>query len=371
MATRNSRLLPALEYYWNQYWSSDTRLKLIICGSSASWVLKNIVNNRGGLHNRVTRKIRLEPLKLIDTKKFLKAQGVQLSNDQILQLYMFTGGIPYYLSYVEKGLSVPQIIEQLAFNENGLLLNEFDNLFASLFDQHEQYVEMVREIAKHRYGIGKRKLLERMGQSQLGKSGLEKLSALEEAGFIISLKPHFHKKRGVYYRVIDEYTLFYLRWIEPIRDTLQRSAFASGNWQELQNTPAWNSWLGYSFEAVCYKHINQIRKSLGISPTAIANSWRYVPVKDGESRGAQIDLLFDRRDDVVSICEIKYSAKKYLITKEYAALLLHKCRVFKEQTKTKKELFIAMVAAHGVKANPYSDELLTGVVALDDLFKEA
>jgi len=370
MATRNSRLLHNLDYHWNQHWSNDSRIKLIICGSSASWIINKIIKSTGGLYNRITRKLHLEPFNLVNTKKFLKAQGINLNNKQIVQLYMVTGGIPYYLSYVEKNLSATQVIEKLAFNKSGFLLEEFDSLFSSLFDDHEVHIDIIRAIAQSRHGIGKRALLEKIGKAHLGGGGIDKLSALEDAGFIISFKPHFHKKRGIYYKLVDEYTLFYLQWIEPLRESLQVRSLDKGNWEEMQNSPAWNNWLGYAFEAVCYKHISQIRKKLSISPTAIANSWRYIPKIKSTETGAQIDLLFDRRDGVITLCEIKYSEKPFVVNKQYAKNLLNKRDTFARQTRTKKQLFIAMIAANGIKDNLYADELINGVVVLDDLFMD-
>jgi uncharacterized protein len=368
LTTRNSRLLQSLDYYWNRYWSMDNRIKLIICGSSASWMIQKIINNRGGLHNRITRKIHLQPFNLAETKLFLYQRGIKLNTQQILSIYMVTGGIPYYLMPIEKGLSSAQIIESLVFSRDSLLLTEFDNLFPSLFDHHETYISIIREIAKYRSGIGKRALLEKLDKSQLGGCGLDKLNQLEDAGFIMSFTPHFHKKRGIYYRIIDEYTLFYFHWIEPIKDALQARSLDEGNWQEIQNSPAWNTWLGYAFEAVCYKHISQIRKKLGISATAIANSWRFIPTARSKEIGAQIDLLFDRRDDTITLCEIKYSHQPFIIDKAYANNLLNKRNIFLKKTKTKKQIFLALITTFGLQENLYANDLISGVVTLDDLF---
>ncbi len=370
MATRNSRLLNILEYYWNQHWSDDERIKLIVCGSSASWIIKKIIKAKGGLHNRITRKIHLEPFNLIDTKRFLQERGIALNHIQLTQLYMVTGGIPYYLTYVEKHLSVADIIERLAFNKGSFLLEEFDSLFASLFDEYEDYIKIIRIIAGYRHGIGQQDLLEATGKSYIGTKGIRKLTELEDAGFILGFKPHFHKRRGKYYRVIDEYTLFYLRWIEPMRDSLQVRSLEQGNWREIQSSPAWYSWQGYAFEAICYKHIGQIRKKLAISPTAIANSWRYVPRKGSEEKGAQIDLLFDRRDEAITLCEIKFTMQPFTIDKQYAQNLLNKKKVFATNTRTRKQLFVAMISASGVNGNLYADDLLSGIVVLDDLFED-
>lgn len=369
MATRNSRLLQNLDYYWNQYWSDDRRIKSIVCGSSASWIINKIIKNKGGLHNRITKQIYLEPFNLHDTKNFLKDLGINLNNKQILMIYMVTGGIPYYLSYVKKGLSAAQVIEKLAFSKKSVLLEEFDSLFASLFDDHESYIEAVRILAKRHYGMGKRELLMTLGKSFVGQGGINKLQALEDTGFILSFKPHFHKRQGIYYKLIDEYTLFYFNWIEPIRATLQKKSLEKGNWQVMQNSSEWYTWLGYAFESVCYKHIGQIRKILSINPAAIANAWRYAPRKGAKERGAQIDLLFDRKDGSITICEIKYTDKPFKIDKQYANDLLNKIDVFKKKTHTNKQIFIAVISANGLKTNMYSEDLIDGVATLNDLFK--
>ena len=322
MSTRNSRLLQCLDYYWNQYWSRDNRIKLIVCGSSASWIINKIINNKGCLHNRITRKIQLNPFKLKDTKTFLRSKGIKLNDAQITQLYMITGGIPYYLANVSRGQSAAQVIENLAFRQNSLLLQEFDNLFSSLFGDADAHIELLRIISKNRYGLAQQEIAKQSKLSSKGGGITQKLKELKEAGFILAFKPYQHKKRGVYYRVVDEYTLFYFHWIEPIRDALQEESLATGYWQGIQSTPAWHSWAGYAFEAICYKHLSQIRKKLNIPPTAIATSWRYIPRKKSLDNGAQIDLLFDRMDGAVTICEIKYSAKPFVINKQYAKNLV-------------------------------------------------
>lgn len=369
MVTRNSNLLQDLDYYWNQHWSDNNRVKLIICGSSASWIIDNIVNNKGGLHNRLTHSIYLESLKLRETKIFLKAKGVSLNNRQIVDLYMSMGGVPYYLNRVEKGMSVTEVIELLAFKRKGFLMEEFDNLFASLFKDPKIFIEIIKIIASHRYGIGQRELLEHFGKKLVGKGGLEKLKVLKEAGFIVDFKPLFHKDKGIYYKLIDNYSLFYLYWIEPIRESLIKKSLLKGYWDKIKTKASWHSWAGLAFETICYEHLPQITRSLGLSPTAIPSVWRYVPRKDGGiEQGAQIDLLFDRYDDAITICEIKYSDKPFVITRDYAEKLKNKVEIFKKVTRTSKQLFIVLISANGVKKNKYSDELISTVVVLDDFF---
>lgn len=368
MATRKSHLLESLDYYWNQFWSNDGRIKLIICGSSASWIIQKVIHNKGGLHNRLTQRIRLEPFTLSETRKFLEYSGIQLDLSQILFIYMAMGGIPYYLSYIDKKLSVIQNIERLAFTEKGILLDEFDKLFASLFDKADDYIEIIKQIASRQSGIGQRELLKELGKFVLGAGGAKKLKELEETGFIMSFMPYQHQRQGIYYRLIDEYSLFYLKWILPMRKTLQRKALQLGHFERMQQMPQWHSWRGYAFESVCYKHLSLIQKKLTIGAGAIADSWRYVPRKEVEERGAQIDLLFDRVDNAITLCEIKYSTEPFVLTKEYMEILQRKMRVFKEKTGTKKQLFLAMITAGGLKKNFYTEEFISGVVKLEDFF---
>lgn len=368
LATRRSGLLGTIDYYWNHYWSMDNRIKLIVCGSSASWIIDNIINNKGGLHNRVTQTLCLEPFNLASTKKFLKSNGVKLNNKQITEIYMVTGGVPYYLSQVETNKSSTQAIEKLVFKPQALLLNEFNNLFRSLFDAYEPVVEMIEAIARHRDGIGQEKLFNSLKKSSKGETALKRLKALEDAGFIISFIPHMHKEKGVFYKVIDEYTLFYLHWIRPLKKTKLAKALEEGYWQQMRQTPKWASWAGKTFEAICYKHLKEIRRALELPLTSVPNAWRYSPKKLSAEEGTQIDLLFDRPDSCINICEIKYTDKPFQIDKAYAANLIKKVRVFKRQTKTDKHIFISIISASGLKNTVYSEDLISGVITLEDLF---
>lgn len=368
LATKKSRFLQALDYFWNTKWSDNKRIKLIVCGSAASWIINNIVNDTGGLHNRITAQLRLDPFSLYETKSFLKYRGINLSDKQVLFLYMVVGGIPHYLNQVEKGISASQNIDRLCFTKNGILFKEFNRLIPSLFSDAEVYYELLRLIAKQRYGVERSELLK---QSKLSSGGRfnQRLVELEEAGFIINFKPYGHVKRGQYYRIIDEYTLFYLHWIEPVADSIRHQNKPRGYWEGRSKSSSWKSWSGYAFEAVCYKHIENIRVALDIPVTANFGTWRYSPLKGSEEVGAQIDLLFDREDGVVTICEIKYSDSSFEIDKQYAKNLLNKVEVFKKQSKTDKQIFIGIITASGLKSTMYSDELIVNKATLHDLMK--
>ncbi len=363
MVTKNSRLLQMLSYFWNEHWSGDKRIKLIICGSATSWIIKKIIHNKGGLHNRVTREIYLEPFNLRETKRFLNLRGIKLNNQHILNIYMATGGVAFYLNQVEKGLSSTQVIEQLAFRRRSFLMEEFDKLYAALFGENPVYVEIVRTIAKHHYGMSQEALFNTVKSLPKGESGLSRLNELEKNGFIMSFIP-YKKESGIYYKVIDEYSLFYFHWIEPIKNSLLAQGMRKGYWEQLMKSPAWYSWSGLAFETICYKHISQISTALQLNPTAIPHTWRFISSKGSNEDGVQIDLLFDRNDDAITIIEIKHTQDPLYIDKQIAKNLQMKMDVFKSKTKTKKQLFLAIVSANGIKKSMYSEEMLDSLVTL-------
>lgn len=366
MATPRSGLLQALDYYWNRYWVHDSRFRLIICGSSASWIIKKIINNKGGLHNRVTRTIQLSPFDLSVTELYLANMSIKLNYKQLLELYMVLGGVPHYLNFVSKGLSAQQCIDEICFQKNGALLKEFDRLFKSLFKKSKIYIEIVKEIAKHRYGIAQTELLMNTKISEGGRA-VSRLNELEEVGFISSFIPYGHQEKGKYYKIIDEYILFYLHWIAPYLGTIQKLEDNRGYWLSKSQQPAFKSWAGYAFEAVCYKHIRQIRYALNVEPGAHIGTWRYAP-KNAEESGAQIDLLFDRADGVITLCEMKYTMEPFAINKEYAKKIENKIEVFRKHIKTQKQIFFVLVSAAGMKETMYSEEIAQ-CITLRNLFE--
>ena len=369
LAARKSGFLVALEHFWNVYWTYRKKLKLVVCGSAASWMLENLIYNKGGLHNRITARIRLQPFNLCETKKYLRYLGVNLNNQQILQIYMAMGGIPHYLKEISKGLSAAQNINEICFQKDGLLFDEFDMLFHSLYEEPETYVNIIRTIAKKPKGISRKELIKATKITEGGRLTAQ-LRSLEEAGFIGGLLPLNKGKRGVYYRVMDEYVLFYLTWIEPFKEVTKRAIISDAHYWELAiKKPAWQTWTGQTFEAVCFKHANVIRKKLDIEHIAvICGDWQYQPEKYSKESGAQIDLVFDREDGCVMLCEIKYSDKPYTVTKEFVEQLKRKEAVYREKTKSKKQIFWVLIAANGVSENQYLKDTIHHVITLEDLF---
>lgn len=369
MATKRSKLLQALEYYWNRYWSHDKRIKLIVCGSSASWIIEKIINSKGGLYNRATQSMRLDPFSLLETREYLASLGVRLNHKQVLDLYMTLGGIPHYLAHIKQGRSSHQNIDEICFQKNGPLVEEFNRLFGSLFKESSAYINLIRIIAKSREGISQNEI-SKASKVPRGGGITQKLKQLEDAGFILSFLPHTHQEKGLYYKVIDEYTLFYLYWIENFLKSARKHDRSSGYWLAKAQLPSWKSWAGLAFEAVCHKHVVQIRKALDIDPGVQAVSWRYRPRLTEGASGAQIDLLFDRPDNTITVCEIKHADRPFVIDKEYAQTIDRKMETYKRQTRTEKQLFFALISSSGVKPNKYSDRMVAEQASLKDLFRD-
>jgi hypothetical protein len=281
---------------------------------------------------------------------------------------MAFGGVPHYLEKVKSNFSAAQNISKLCFVRDGQLFSEFEKLFSSLFDHANAYIELIKIIATKKNGISRKILESKAKLSESGGTLTERLIALEQAGFVKSFLPIGYTEKGLCYKLIDEYCLFYLTWINPIKRQIAHET-ESNYWISKISTPLWHNWAGYAFESICLKHVGQIKKALFIPPGALAGSWHYQS-NDGKSEGTQIDLLFDRNDGVVTVCEIKYCQSPYEIDKKYAAELEKKIKIFKEQTKYNKQVFLSMITSEPLKKNRYSEELVTSKATLEDLFQD-
>jgi len=357
LAGRNSRFLPAFEYFWNSWASRQKRLIVVVCGSAASWMIAKVLRQKGGLHNRVTLRLPLHPFTLGETEELLKFQGIKWERSQIAELYMAIGGIPFYLSLVEKGKSASQAIDDLIFAEDAPLHDEFDELYAALFEHHERHLTVVRALAKKQQGLTRGEIL-KLARMPSGGNLTTILDELETSGFISRIIPFGKTGRDALYRLMDEYTLFHLRWAQR-----------GGPWTQIRGTPAWRSWSGYAFENLCFRHVRQIQAALGIAGVQVeVSAWRVQPKSQHEA-GAQIDLIIDRRDDVIHLCEMKFTDAPFAITKKYAGELRSKEEVFRERTSTRKSLFLTFVTKSGLSENQYSLELVDAQVHLGALFE--
>lgn len=361
--TPRSGFLAAFENFWNSWASKENNLVVVICGSAAAWMIKRVINNRGGLHNRVTRRIRLLPFTVGETAKFLKARNVKLDKYQILQMYMAMGGIPQYLKEIEPGESASQVIDRLCFTKDGLLHDEFKNLYYSLFDNATSHIDIVRALAKKGQGLTRGEIII-VCKLTSGGYTTQLLEELTESGFISAHVPFGKTSKDSIYKLIDEYSLFYLKFIENSR------AKGPGTWLKFSTGTSWKSWSGYAFEGICMKHVNLIKKAIGIENVHTEISvWRYYP-KSNEEKGVQIDLLLDRQDMSINVCEMKFSTSSFEVNKAYAGELENKLKIFQEQTTTKKSLFLTMVTTYGVKNSNAYPGLIQKEIAMDVLFAD-
>lgn len=359
MATHKSGFLRALSWFWNS-WAVSKNVVVVICGSAASWMIQKVVNHRGGLHNRITKRIHLYPFTLAETEKYLISRKTELDRYQIIQLYMALGGIPHYLKEIEPGLSAAQNINNICFSQTGLLRNEFSRLYASLFDNAENHVSVIKSLGQKRQGLTRKEIVESLTISE-GATVSKVLDELNESGFISSFRPFGKKKKERLYRLTDEYSLFYLQFMAG------KEHEGDDVWNYLSQTQPYKIWSGYAFENVCLKHIPQIKKAMSIAGIYSVSGSFYKKGTEG-SEGGQIDLLIDRNDQVINLFEIKFYNEPFTITKAYAEKLRSRMGIFRESTKTRKQLFWVFISTFGLKDNAHSLGIISKSLTMDDLF---
>jgi hypothetical protein len=360
-STPRSGFMQAFESFWNMWASRQKNLVVVICGSAAAWMIQKVINNRGGLHNRVTRKIRLMPFTLGETEQFLKERKINLDKYQVLQLYMAMGGIPQYLKEVAKGESAMQAIDKACFTKSGLLYDEFKNLFSSLFDGAGYHINVVKALAKKGTGLTRNEIIEACKLTS-GGGATQLLEELTESGFITPYIPFDRTAKDSIYKLTDEYSLFFVKFIEHSKFT------GAGAWEKSSAGASWKSWSGMAFESICMKHTPQLKRALGIGNVHTETSvWRHRSQTGGQ--GTQIDLLIDRQDSCINVCEMKFSAEGYEISKSYAKELENKLMVFRTITQTRKTLFITMVTTNGVNNMLHYAGLVENEITMGALFK--
>jgi uncharacterized protein len=361
MDNNKSFFLAAFDHFWNSWASKQKKLVVIICGSAASWMIKNIVRNKGGLHNRITHHIRLEPFTLYEAKLFLKNKYINLSDYDILQLFMVTGGIPYYLRNIQPGESTEQIIDKLCFSKDGNLRKEFKDLYPALFKKSERHIAVIRALSNKLSGLTRTEIIE-ICKYKTGGTLTKILEELEESNFITLYTPFDKTSKEAIYKLTDEYSLFYLKFIENSKET------GTGTWQKKSKEQSWISWRGFAFENICLKHTLQIKKALGISGVYSEQSaWRYTP-KNSEETGVQIDLLVDRQDNCINLFELKFYRTEWEMNKKDSMDLENKRAIFIEKTGTKKTVFISLLTSFGVKRNEYYLQTVQNQFKMDVLF---
>ena len=357
--TPRANFLSAFEHFWNDWGAGKHNLLLIVCGSATSWMLDNLINNKGGLYGRTNCEMHLHPFTLAETETYLHRMGVTLDRYDMVQTYMLTGGVAYYLSYFQPGLSLAENIDAIYFAENGFLQTEYDRLFTSLFADNAGYRRIVETLSENRYGLTREALAEKAGIS-LGGTLSNMLKALVKSDLVTIYWNFGESKRTQYYKLTDMFCLFYLGFVQ--RNPTNNRTY----WYDNQNSPKLNSWRGRAFEDVCFVHQKEVKKALGISGVQ-AEVYPWHATAEGNAPGAQIDMLIDRADRVVNLCEMKFSQDDFAISKDYDERLRRKIVRLQEETGGKRNVQVTLVTTFGLKKNMYSSRVQR-VVTLEGLF---
>lgn len=354
MDTARSDFKTALDFFWNSWASAQEDLVLIVCGSATSWIISNLLTGKRGFHNRVTRRIHLAPFSLAECEQLFEYNDVVMTRKQMIESYMVFGGVPHYLNLLDSRLSLAQNINQLCFKPHGELRSEYYNLFHSLFDKPEKHMAILEELAGKKEGLTRAELSQNPkigGGSVLTKN----LRELEECGFIRKFSNITKAEKDALYQLIDPFSLFAIEFIGSKK---------LDSWNEYINSPGYNAWRGDSFEIVCFNHINQIKSALGISGIETNEfAWR----SSKSEKAVQIDLIIDRKDDVINLCEIKYTNDEYALDQDEYGKIQKRLTTFQKESGTKKAIHITMICGNGYKQNKYSG-IAQNVITGEELF---
>lgn len=360
MDTPRGNLISALEHFWNGWASARKDVVLIVCASATAWMLNKVIHDKGGLYHRLTEQIHLKQFCLSECEAYIHSRGLVMTRMQILQYYMVFGGVPFYWTFLEKGLSLPQSIDRTLFSEDAPLKDEFKYLYASIFKKPEGYLEIVQALGKKRIGMTREEIINATGRINSGDL-TKKLTELESCGFIRKYRSIGKEKKDSLYQLIDFFTLFHFMFLlgKPTDEYF---------WSNQINTPSINTWLGLAFERVCMEHVRQMKQKLGIGGVLTDVCSLYCKADpDKGILGSQIDLLIVRRDQVINLCEMKYSATEYSVTETVDREIRRKINDLILVSGTKYAVFPTLVTTLGINENTYSGNIQS-VITLDDLF---
>lgn len=356
MDTPRSKFIPALSHFWNTYCEDRSDIILVVCGSVSTWIMDNILNDRGELHNRSTRRIRLKPFSLYESRAYLAHRKVKLAQKDLTTLYMLIGGIPYYLNAVQPGRSIPQIMDDLFFGSSADLRNEYENLYPALFRNADNHIEVIEALSRKNMGLTRKEIIKNTTMRS-GGTFSKVLVELESCGFLQKIHPADKKKEDALYRLMDEYSIFYHKFIKPAK---VRSGVSLGNSQ------AFTIWSGFAFENLCIRHSTHIAHALQIAGTDY-RIYSYKDKADQTGSGAQIDLAIDRVD-AVNIIEAKYYNDVYALTATEAKKIRQRVLSYINKTKTKKSVFKTLITPYGATRNEHYLSEITNDIVVDDLF---
>ncbi|MDO4960434.1 MAG: ATP-binding protein [Eubacteriales bacterium] len=362
MDTGKSNMVQNLEHFWNGWASARKDIVLIVCTSATSWMISKIIHNKGGLYNRLTEQIHLNNFSLAECEQYIRSRDIALNRDQILRFYMVFGGVPYYWTFIRKGLGLEQNIDNMLFAKDAPLKDEFKYLYASIFKNPAHYISIIKALATKKIGMSRDEIIGSTGLANSGDLSV-KLEELESCGFIRKYYAFGTKKKNAVYQLIDNFTLFYYAFMEK---DISDAHF----YENRLNMPEMNTWLGLAFERVCLEHTEKIKAKLGISgiQTTI-NSWHCKKDVENGLYGCQIDLLIVRKDQVINLCEMKFSNSEFIPDADFENDIRRKIHDFQTATRTKNAIFPTLITSYGMVTNTHSG-CIQNVITMDDLFTE-
>lgn len=357
--TQRSGFVTAFEGFWNNWGCHKENLMVVVCGSSTTWIMDKLINSHGGLYNRVTHEIKLSPFTLRECEEYFISENIKFSKYDIVCAYMILGGIPYYLSYFKRGLGLPQNIDNMFFSRGAKLKFEYDRLFGSVFNRPEMMRNIVEVLSGKNCGYTRNEIAAKTGYT-IGGSLTDVLNALIASDFVIKYVPFGMSKRDVYYKLVDPFCMFYIKFVEG------QSSLNNFFWMHNHLSQSIVSWRGFAFENVCFNHIEQIKQALGISGISSKQSaWSKRP---DDEVGTQIDMIIERKDNIVNMCEMKFYNKKYSVDKGYHEKLVNRRDLLEEMLPKRMAIHNTLITTEGLKYNEYGN-FFDNVIVLDDLFK--
>lgn len=357
MDTPRSRFLSAFESFWNGWCNGHDNVMLVVCGSATSWMLSNLSRSKGGLYGRLTDEIKVSPFTLKECEEYFDHENIELSRYDIVQSYMVFGGIPYYLSCFRKGYSFERNADMILFGSKPRLKDEFNRLFKAIFTNAEDCKQIIRLLATRNYGFTREEIATSTGLP-LGGGLSDTLTALAESDFIMRYSP-YGKGTGEYYKLIDCFCLFWLKYVEPNQND---AAYINDNF----TSSIMKGWRGVAFEQVCWQHVAQIKRALEIGGVKTSLSAWNLPGNE-DNAGAQVDLLIMRADNIVNLCEMKFYSSEYSIDKDEESKLLHRVEMLKETLSDKQRVHLTLITTFGLTYGKHSGKVQK-VIVCDDLF---
>lgn len=358
MDTPKSNFISAFEGFWNSF-ANGRNIMVIICGSANSWIVNKLINNHGGLYGRVTKEIKLSPLSLKECELLFNKKYINFSRYDIVQAYMAVGGIPYYLNYFEPKLGIYENIDKIFFSKIAPLKIEYDRLFASVFNNSNLAKKIVELLSTKNIGYTRGEIVKKLSIDNNKTTG-DTLNALLSSDFVIKYRPLTKDRKTLYYKLIDPFCIFYLKFV---KDATSLDIDLYSNEAQTQKVITYR---GIAFENVCFNHIEQIKNAIKISSIR-TNQSTFIYKAEEDKKGAQIDLIIERSDNIINLCEIKFYSNEFVNTKEKHLFLVNKNEALSMFIPKKQIIKNILITTFGIKENGYQWDY-DKIITLDDLF---